>query len=269
VTESDNSDLYPPVEKQLSDENFNSAVRFVTILGCVLALNYFTHFVIAVGKQCNMLEKYDYKGILGMFSTTSEIVGAARVKRAASRKVNVMLANARKMHGKVVISKSVIQESDAMPGSNDDYHARGSKRSRSSKALRKAQSDAVFQNFTLRGEGKVDAGSLVWSWRKILSGELYEEEGIWLPSRLIIFQVAQVAIGLFFSFLIFRVVRIAADAADEATAEIESLRIRERLLPDWVVDFVPTGDEVRLALEPAAIIAVIVCVILVLLYIPR
>lgn len=262
LKESEDVEVNPPVESLLSSKDYFALVVFVTMLGCGLALNYFAHFVLALGNQCNMIEKYDYKGILGMFNTTSHVVGAARAKRAATRKVNVMLTNARKMHGKA-LAKS------AVPGCDEEDHARGSKRSSSAKSLRKAQSDAVFQNFMLRGEEMVDAGSLIWSWRKILSGELYEEEGIWLPSRLIIFQVAQVAIGLFFTYVVFQVVRIAADAADAATAEIERIKLKEDYLLPWVIELVPTGEEVRWALEPAGVVAVLVCVVLILVYIPR
>jgi hypothetical protein len=262
VKESDNGNLYPPVENRLSDVYYYASVAVATFLGCGLALNYFAHFLLALGKHCNMIEKLDFKGILGMFSTTSNVVGTARTKRAAARKVNVMLTNARKMHGKA-------SAKSAVPGSEEDYHVGGSKRSSSAKSLRKARNDAVFQNFTLRGEEKVDAGSLVWSWKKILSRELYEVEGIWLPSRLITFQVAQVAIGLFFAYATFAVVRTAADAADAATEEIENSRFAGRFYPAWVIEMIPTGDEVRWALTPAGVVAVIVCVILILLYIPR
>ena len=159
-----------------------------------------------------------------------------------------MLNNAREMHGLV---KTTAETSDEQP-----HSARGSQES----------SDAVFQNYTLHGERVVSAGSLVWSWHRIWTGDLAEVDGIWLPSRLLIFQVGQVIIGVFTSFLFFQSVGYIADAADEARVEIDR---RWRNYPDWVNDLVPTGDEVRWALTPAAWIALIVSIILILNYIPR
>ena len=138
-------------------------------------------------------------------------------------------------------------------------------------SLHKEQSDAVFQNYTLRGERSVKAGSLIWTWRAILTGDLFEVEGIWLPSRLLVFQVAQVIFGVVIAIGLFLLVEVAADEADKATAEIKRNMAENDGLyyPDWVLDLVPDGNEVRAALNPAAGVAVFVCAVLTLIYLPR
>ena len=124
-----------------------------------------------------------------------------------------MLKNAYEMHGSIAAT------------ANEQIDGQGS-------------GDAVFQNYTLKGESYVSAGSLVWCWRSIVSGELAEMEGIWLPSRLIIFQVAQIIIGVFSCSVGFWIIEAVADEADDARAELERT---VRRYPDWVFDLVPTG----------------------------
>lgn len=215
-------------------------IYLTTILGAVLAVNYFLHFAIGISR------KYGYNPPSGswidVFATTSYVVGTARTKKAATRKVNSLLTNARAMHG---ITESLGPTSQTFMS----FH--------------KSQSDTVFQKYTLSGERFEDAGSLFWVWERILTRELFDTEGIWLPARLIIFQFGQIAIALLTLFLLFFFVERVAKAADEAQLTLDDG------LPAWFYDFVPTGQEVRFALIPAASISVGVCVVLIVLYIPR
>ena len=236
----------------VDNPSFAWIVYLTTALGSTLTLNYLVHCCLGLARKCSAdQEEGTCRFILHNFGLTSHIVGTARTKRAATHKLNLMLSNAREMHGFASSTISTTQTGDKQTPS----------------ALSSQEtSDAVFQNYTLRGERVVSAGSLIWSWYRIYSGDLAEVEGIWLPSRLLIFQVGQVIIGAFTSFVLFQLVGIIADAANEARAEIDR---RWNNYPDWVDDLVPTGDEVRWALTPAAWIALTVCTILILNYIPR
>ena len=258
-------DLYEGVEELVESETFIWAVYLTTAIGSLLVLNYFLHFVIGVGRQWNLIEEVEGKDssksfdVISLFSTTSNVVGTARVKRAATRKVNRMLMNAREMHGPATTEKT-----------SETKEAESSQVAGESEALHLDQGDAVFQNYTLRGERSVPAGSLFWTWRKILSGDLFEEEGIWLPSRLLVFQVGQVFFGLFTSVALFYLVDLLAKEADRATARIKfDLAFTDRYYPDWVLDLVPEGKEVRGALIPAASVATFVCFIITVIYLPR
>jgi hypothetical protein len=228
-----------------------------TTLGLALAANYFLHFAIGVARKRNWVKEggthiaqaFSRKNwvkeggarIVQAFSQTSNVVGTARTKKAATRKVNLMLTNARKMHG-------TIESKDHVLITN---------------SLRKSQSDTVFQNYTLFGEKYEETGSLVWTWKQIYSGHLFDAEGVWLPARLWIFQVGQVVVAVLIYIALFEFVEYTARVADEANEDLTEG------LPLWVYDIVPTGKEVNWALIPAAWVAVVVCGLVTLIYIPR
>ena len=171
-----------------------------------------------------------------------------------------MLVNARDMHGPAQATEEA-QTQGAQPSN---------KNKENNSLLDMKQSDAVFQNFTLRGERTVKAGSLLWTWQRILTGDLFEDEGIWLPSRLLIFQVGQVFFAVFISVALFALVEVTADEADKATREITfKMKYTDTYYPDWVLDIVPEGKEVRWALLPAASISTFVCFMLCIIYLPR
>jgi hypothetical protein len=209
-------------------------------MGLFLSFSYFMHFLIPFAQN----KGYELPKWGGFFLTTSDAIGTARTKRAGTRKVNELLKNARAMHGTV---EALVKSGANMAG----------------KSFLKSESDGVFQNYTLRGESSVEAGSLFWVWERIVSRELFDSEGIWFPSRLIIFQVGQIVVAAAVLFLLFFFVERVAKEADEATASLEEG------LPDWIYDLVPTGAQVRFALIPALAVSVAVCVILILIYIPR
>lgn len=215
---------------------FNGTILMTSITGSILAAKYFVQALIALGKGYGY--HFEPGGFIDTyFNKTSTMIGDARLKQAATRKVNTLLVNARSMHG----SAQSVYNADS---------------------LRKSQSDTVFQNYTLKGESKAKIGNIFWVAERILTGELFDTEGIWLPSRLLIFQAGQITFSCFILFYLFIVVERAADAADEASKNLNPA------LPSWYIDFVPTGAQVRKALMPAAIISVGVCFCLVLIYIP-
>ena len=83
-------------------------------------------------------------------------------------------------------------------------------------------------NYILRGEQFEDAGGIFWTWKRILSGQLFDTEGIWLPTRLIVFQGVQFVVSVVMIFIFFTVTKWAADEAEEAQANLDPD------LPDWV-----------------------------------
>ena len=227
----------PLDETDVDDESaFDGIVILTTSIGSFLVFQYFFYLLIGLAQNCG----YELKpgGCLESFiNQTSNMTGTTRMKHAATRKLNTLLANARSMHGTF---KSIIADS----------------------SLQKSQSDTVFQNFTLKGERRVEEGNLFWVWKRIFTGELFDTEGIWLPSRLLIFQFGQMIISVFVLFFIFILVERAAEQADKARDDLNPD------LPDWFVDFVPTGNQVRWALIPAASVSVAVCFFLLSIYIP-
>lgn len=223
---------------------FAGTLYLTTFLGILLAVNYFLHFMIALAQERGYaLPEGKW---VEMFTTTSHAVGTARCKRAATRKINSLLANARSMHG-----------------ATEALTAAAARPTQVNVSFPSSASDTVLQNYILRGDGIERIGSLFWVWENIRNGSLFDAEGIWLPARLVIFQFAQIAVAILSLFLLYFIVDEAARAADEATATLEND------LPAWIYDLVPTGAEVRGALIPAASISVAVCFFLILIYVPR
>jgi hypothetical protein len=225
----------------MKDPNYEAALILGVTLGSALAATYFFQFLSTVSRKFGWSKE---GGVMEPLSRTSHVVGTARLKHAATRKINLLLQNAHQMHGAVDITTG--RESLGL-----------------TKSLRASQSDPVFQNYVLFGESHESAGSLVWTWQQLLSGRLYDTEGVWLPARLWIFQIGQILVACLVCILLFAFIETAVEAADEANADLPED------LPQWVYDIVPTGRETRMALTPAAWVAVIVCIALILLYIPR
>jgi hypothetical protein len=204
-----------------------------TTLGLALAANYFLHFAIGVARKRNWV-KEGGTHIAQAFSRKNWVKeGGARIVQAFSQTSNV--------HG-------TIESKDHVLITN---------------SLRKSQSDTVFQNYTLFGEKYEETGSLVWTWKQMYSGHLFDAEGVWLPARLWIFQVGQVVVAVLIYIALFEFVEYTARVADEANEDLTEG------LPLWVYDIVPTGKEVNWALIPAAWVAVVVCGLVTLIYIPR
>jgi len=82
-------------------------------------------------------------------------------------------------------------------------------------------------NYVLRGEQLENAGGLFWTWKRVFSGELFHTEGIWLPTRLIVFQGAQVVVGVCLSLIFFKVTSLTAERAKRAQDDLDPD------LPDW------------------------------------
>jgi len=86
-------------------------------------------------------------------------------------------------------------------------------------------------NYVLRGEQLENAGGIFWTWKHVLSRELFDTEGIWLPTRLIVFQGAQVGVGAVLVFIFFQVTYWAAEQAVEWQNNLDPD------LPDWVKEY--------------------------------
>jgi ascorbate-specific PTS system EIIC-type component UlaA len=82
-------------------------------------------------------------------------------------------------------------------------------------------------NFVLRGKQTETAGGILWTWQRLWSGNLFDTEGIWLPTRLLVFQATQVAAGIVIIYMVFFVTQWAAKEARTFQAELDPT------LPDW------------------------------------
>jgi hypothetical protein len=245
------NDVVDPLEGAegvVTNDYYNAALVLDFALGITVASIYFVLFVIAIGRQKKLFGNNE---IISLLWLTSDELGSTRAKHAATRKIYVILTNARSMHG-VVKGKE-----------NKDEAEEGKRNGLLSKKLRDSQTDPSFQNFLIFGEKLVPAGSITWTWQRLLTGEIFDHEGIWFPARLWVFQFGQVVVGFFVCAAMFSLIPEAQAAADKASQELPEG------LPQWVYDMVPSGSEVAIALYPAAITACVVVVFLTAVYVPR
>jgi hypothetical protein len=149
-----------------------------------------------------------FKGIGQSLFVPSNTIGEFRIKKAATRKINTMLINACKLHD------------DSEPNNQGiiDSH---------SSARNGTFTDETMLNFVFRGNRSERAGGFMWTWDLLKTGALFEKEGIWLPTRLVIFQTAQVGFTITLSLIFFSITGVAAISAGEAQEALSAD------LPGW------------------------------------
>jgi hypothetical protein len=226
--------------------NLDSFIVFqkVTLtVGMFLACLYFVLAVLSwLRRYKNWCAKH--ASVLSHVFASSNERGESRLKLAAARKLKMSIANA-----------LVLQQNDVV--------AAAPTTTRKSSASFVIGDDLTMRNFVLRGERYEMAGGFFWTWRRLLNGDLFQTEGIWLNTRLLVLQLAQVLVAAVYSFILLRSVVLIADRAEKTRAELNPG------LPQFVYDLVPTRRMVYIALYPASITAICVMTLLILIYIPR
>jgi len=164
---------------------------------------------------------------MSKYFTTSAVRGSAREKKAATRKLNQMLENAHTLN----------------PTS--------------------ASKEETMMNFVLRGESFENIGGLFWTWKRLFTRKLFVEDGVWIMSRLIIIQVIQFFLIVFYAYSGVLIVQEVARQAQEFQDTLQPG------YPDWVYTFVPTPQQAQSALYPAVGVAVFVMITIFLIYLPR
>jgi hypothetical protein len=227
--------IEPPYESgtpeyTVNDLTFHSFQWVTRFFGMLVSLLILIQLILAlIGQRSIRASEF-----LSTLFVTSHVRGTARSKKAATRKINTVLQNAHSLQPQ----KASGQTSAAMK-------------------------EDVMANFVLRGEIYEDCGGLFWTWKRVFSGALFDEEGIWIMSRLIIIQTAQFLFFAVFTFALLLVIDQAAIMAEEARGELQPGN------PPWVYDIVPTAQQVRIALYPALAAAMFVMLAISLIYIPR
>ncbi|KAG7345144.1 hypothetical protein IV203_032675 [Nitzschia inconspicua] len=228
----------PPTAAQIlvHSENFMATIYTGLVAGSALTFYYFfTAMTMFRTEKRNSLTQ------------SSDEHGTAILKRACTTKLAKMIQSASDMH-KYVTSFDVSERLDLSTSRKVDD--------------RKRYSDSVFQTYVLHGEGREACASWSWVFRKLLSRGLFEEEGIWIPSRIWVFQSIQIVFLVLYIILVNIFIETAMANANDVAAELPDN------LPQWVYDMVPTSDDIRVACFPSYVVSAIVMVALILLYIP-
>jgi hypothetical protein len=172
------------------------------LTGLLLAAYYFIRLVTVL-----------INGNGAFWLTPSNTQGEARLKRAATRKINTALLNAHNLH-----DHTAEQSSRASTLSE-----RGVASNMTSNPL----ADQVTLQFVLNGQKMENAGGFIWTWGLLLSGNMFDTEGIWLSTRLIVFQGAQALFLVMLALIFINITRYAAELAEDAQGSLPDD------LPDW------------------------------------
>jgi hypothetical protein len=193
----------PPTAAQylVQSDRFMSSLYTGLVTGSVLTVYYFFSAmkILREDKKISVTQSSDERGM-------------AMAKRACTQKISMMMSSAREMHRDVA-------QPDA--GQSKDL-------SSSKKFDLQTHTDPVFQTYVLQGEGREPCGSWLWVVKTILSKELFEKEGIWLPSRLWVFQSIQIVVLVLYIILSQVLIEKAVLNADDATSELPEG------LPSWI-----------------------------------
>lgn len=126
-----------------------------------------------------------------------------------------------------------------------------------------SKDDPAMKNFVLYGDQNEFSGGVMWTFKRLLSRNIFDEEGVWVSSRLVFIQCGQISLSIVFVGALFKQTPVFEDYVQEAKDALPDG------LPSWVYDMVPDPWMIRTSLYPALICAGFVCVGLVILYIPR
>ena len=198
----------PPTSSQelVHSERFRIPVSTGLFAGITLTIYYFAYSFAAQKEQ-----DYDFSNPRKKLFESADERGTATQKRACSKKIEKLLKNGRKMH----------EEINSDDKRSEDLTA-------SKKLDLKSQSDPVFQAYVLHGEDKEECASWAWVIRGFISRDLFDVEGIWIPSRVWVFQVMQMVVLVLFCIAIRTLINASTQAAAEAKAELPEG------LPDWI-----------------------------------
>jgi len=216
-------------------------VRFIGMAAGYALLLYYT-FQLVVSVAENYLITGGPKSFLSKMTQSSSEVGSSRLKYATIHKTNRVLRNALEMH--------------------DTPFSTAREDSKYSAPKVMSQHDPVFQNYMIQGERHEEIPIFLWTWKQLLSGRLFNTQGIWLPARLWVFQAVQLVTIAFLILLLPRITDIMIDNVGRAKRELPEG------LPTWMYTLVPDAKDVEAAVVPASVISVLVCISIHVWYIP-
>ena len=155
---------YDKPEKTVNQDDYTGAQYVTNVVGCIVAGMMLLQFIYAVIGNRRIRQAKWLSNVL----LTCLGKGSGRSKRAATRKVNKLLQNASNMKPR----RSAVEENITSDFTSDI-------------------SEEVMINFVTRGETFEECGGFIWTWKQLFSGSLFEEEGIWIMSRLLVIQTIQ------------------------------------------------------------------------------
>lgn len=181
-----------PVVSTEKNTNFYAVYWSTFVLGCILLLlQVLSLFRIFFGmdilKRFKPLEVFLTPGIEKM---------ERRTKVAATAKVSKMVENALALHDTSTIDSPLSSSAATKTTSGRQMTPLG-------KAL---------LNFQIKSEETETVGGVVWAWKAVWNRSIFEEEGIWIHSRIVACTVAQFFICILLIVFWVYLFRAALDA---------------------------------------------------------
>lgn len=159
--------------EELVGSPFWQLLRLTTfVFGAALFLVFCFHLLINLFRK-----RRQTVGRINTFFSTSNTHGDIRLKQSASRKVNSMLCNALSLHA---------SDSPQPIPSVVSMHL----------THKQLDMDRTMLNYVLRGQQEKTIGGFFWTFKRIYTGELFHTDGIWIPTRILMFQAGQIIIAL-------------------------------------------------------------------------
>lgn len=217
--------------------------------GVALAVLFLVQALASCRAQVASTSEDFFQRMLSLFFASSNTRAETRLKASARAKIDSLIDKAAILH---VAKQSKMNEDIELSSSSMLFGE-----------TPPVGNDGAMRNFVLSGERVEVSGGVLWTWRRIINGSLFHTEGIWVNTRLIIFQFAQVVAASVFSWILLLSVKLLADYYEEQRAKLDET------VPDWVRDLFPTRAMVNWSLYPAALTAIAVMIVLIVLYIPR
>ena len=227
---------YNAVDRTIENDRFGYGQWITRAIGILLSCTLVVQFFLSLIGNRHIRASW----FLGKWFATSNVKGSWRIKKAATRKINAILEHAHKLHPDISLKKH-----------------NGS-----------ASTVQTMLNYVLNGEELEDCGGFFWTWKQLLTGTLFDEEGVWIMSRLITIQAIQMLFFIFFTFLIYRFIQRVISEASQAQIDLTDLELKVDL-PSWMRDVVVNPDHVKQALYPALVAMMLDMVLLMAVYLPR
>lgn len=207
---------------------FQLGVRVYLAFGLVLCL-FMLRFIF---QMCVSREFIRNNRVLRALTLPYGVRRATDTKRASTRKINSVLANAVKMHFRDWNGVKV----------------------------------TAAERFIIEPERSMRAGGLIWSWWNLLTRKLSTHYGIWLQSRLSIAQECQVIVLLFsIALLVWGADSLASDA-ERKRAELQAEP--DGPLKDEALRFVPEPWVIKATFAFGGCFAISVAIVIILIYLP-
>jgi hypothetical protein len=214
--------------------------------------------VLQIGASATYINWGDRFKFVNWWISTYDTQGSYNAKLAGTHKLNQMISNAHLLH-----FVSITGQTGGGGGNNSSKN-----KSSSSSSLKDIHTNQVMLNYSLWGEAEEECGGFFWTWKGLLgSRDLFKKEGYWIHSRLFIGQCIQIVAGIFYGYYMIGATGQLADKVEGWRSMVENHHF-ERPLPDWVFQFVPEPWMIYRSFYPAAGVAILIMICLVLVYLP-